>query len=71
MTVVRAALPGDFDRLRAIEVDAGAAFQAVGMDFIADLPAPPDSVLRRYADGGRCWVADEHAARAAGNALTR
>lgn len=54
--MIRRAEPGDFDRLREIEVLAGAAFRDVGMPDIADDDPPSARLLGHFARHGRAWV---------------
>lgn len=57
--MIRPAVTADLERLREVEVAAGAAFRAVGMDAVADDPPPPVLVLRGFVDRGRAWVTEE------------
>jgi len=56
--VIRRAGVGDFDRLREIEVAAGAAFRDVGMPDIADDAPPSDADLLAFVDAGAAWVSE-------------
>ncbi len=54
--LIRAAVHGDIDAMRAVEVDAGARFAEVGLGSIAeDEPMSADD-LAAYVDGRRAWV---------------
>jgi GNAT superfamily N-acetyltransferase len=55
--VIRAARADDAERLRAVEVAAGARFREVGMPAIADADPMPVDGLVGYAESGRSWVA--------------
>ncbi|WP_307030512.1 GNAT family N-acetyltransferase [Arthrobacter globiformis] len=57
--MIRKARPGDLETLQAIEVLAGEAFRAVGLDAIADDDPPNLNDLRGYAVAGRAWVATD------------
>jgi GNAT superfamily N-acetyltransferase len=57
--VIRKARRGDLPTLQAIEVIAGEAFRAVGMDAIADDDPPNLQDLRGYAEAGRAWVSTD------------
>jgi GNAT superfamily N-acetyltransferase len=54
--MIRAARAGDVAALRAIEVAAGRAFAAVGMDFVAEDEPPPAEDLLEFVRDGRAWV---------------
>jgi ribosomal protein S18 acetylase RimI-like enzyme len=51
----------DVPRLREIEVLAGEAFRALGMDLVADDPPPDAAEYERLVDGGRAWVVTDEA----------
>jgi GNAT superfamily N-acetyltransferase len=57
--LIRNASAKDLQTLQTIEVFAGEAFRALGMDAIADDDPPSLSVLRSYAEVGRAWVATD------------
>ncbi|MFN0030509.1 MAG: GNAT family N-acetyltransferase [Acidimicrobiales bacterium] len=46
--------------MRAIEVDAGARFRAVGLDAIANDDPPAAAVLLTYVADGRAWLAERN-----------
>ncbi|WP_137725255.1 GNAT family N-acetyltransferase [Prescottella subtropica] len=54
--MIRLAEPADLPRLQEIEVAAGSLFRSLGMDTIADDPAPPLSLFEPYLADGRAWV---------------
>ncbi|GAA3018669.1 GNAT family N-acetyltransferase [Actinokineospora globicatena] len=56
--MIRAATPGDLERLREIEVVAGAAFREVGMPEIAEDEPPSVEELAGFAGAGRAWVGE-------------
>ncbi|MBM7770261.1 GNAT superfamily N-acetyltransferase [Actinokineospora baliensis] len=58
--MIRPATPADFERLREIEVLAGAAFRDVGMPEIADDDPPSIEELAEFTADGRAWVAEYH-----------
>lgn len=53
---IRPATRDDIDRLREVELDAGAAFRVLGMDVVADGPPPSAVVLGGFVDRGAAWV---------------
>lgn len=55
---VRAARTTDIPRLREVEDIAGEMFRSVGMERVADDPAPSAAVLFGYIDDGRAWAFD-------------
>jgi GNAT superfamily N-acetyltransferase len=55
---LRLAVIGDVERLRDIEVDAGARFRSVGLDVIADDEPPTAEALIAYVEHGAAWVAE-------------
>ena len=55
--MIRLARRSDVERIRAIEIAAGAAFREVGMPAIAEAEPMPAEQLAAYADAGRGWVA--------------
>lgn len=57
--MIRLAEPADLPRLQQIEVAAGSIFRSVGMDEIADDPAPDMAWFERYRADGRLWVSCE------------
>ncbi len=61
--MIRPMRAGDVDELRAIEVRAGQAFAAVGMDEIAGDEALPAAELLEYQRDGRAWVSVDEAGR--------
>jgi GNAT superfamily N-acetyltransferase len=54
---LRSATAAELPRLQDIEVAAGAAFRALGMDAIADDEPFPLAELERYRRAGHAWVA--------------
>jgi GNAT superfamily N-acetyltransferase len=54
--VIRLAHPDDIAALRRLEVAAGAAFAAVGMDRVAGDEALPADEMLTYQRDGRAWV---------------
>lgn len=54
--MIRLAEPADLPRLQEIEVAAGSIFRSVGMDEIADDPAPEIAWFEQYRADGRMWV---------------
>lgn len=58
---LRAARVAEVPRLREIEVLAGEAFRALGMDLVADDPPPDAAEYERLVDGGRAWVVTDEA----------
>jgi GNAT superfamily N-acetyltransferase len=58
---IRPARVDDLPALQEIEVEAGRAFAAVGMDSVASDDAFPLDVLLAYQEAARAWVAvDDH-----------
>ena len=57
--MIRPAEPRDLGALPAIEVAAGEAFRAYGMDRIADDPPPSVAALAEYQAQGLAWVATD------------
>lgn len=57
--MIRRAEHEDLAALPAIEVAAGESFRALGMDEIADDPAPSVAALAGYQAHGRAWVATD------------
>lgn len=55
---IRAATDADVERLRAVEVDAGARFRDVGLAAIADDDPPEAPVLLAHVQAGTAWVAE-------------
>lgn len=55
--MIRRARTADLESLQTVEILAGEAFRALGMDSIADDDPPALDELRRNADAGRAWVA--------------
>ncbi|PGH31739.1 hypothetical protein GX50_05462 [[Emmonsia] crescens] len=55
--IIRSARPADLPLLQAIERAAGEPFRALAMAEIAEDEPPSLSLLQKYAEGGRCWVA--------------
>ena len=53
---VRPATYDDIDRMQAIEVAAGQAFRALGMDAVAEDPPPSAIVLTGAIGRGHAWV---------------
>ncbi|GAA2327727.1 GNAT family N-acetyltransferase [Streptomyces kunmingensis] len=56
--IVRTATAAELPRLQAIEVAAGAAFRALGMDAVADDEPPALEELERFRRAGHAWVAE-------------
>ncbi|WP_309081589.1 GNAT family N-acetyltransferase [Zhihengliuella sp.] len=54
---IRPAIDQDLPRLQDIEIAAGQAFRAVGMESIADDAPPSWADLKGYQGDGRAWVA--------------
>jgi GNAT superfamily N-acetyltransferase len=56
---LRAATETDVEAMRAIEVDAGGRFRAIGLDVVADDPPPEPETLLGYVARGLAWIAEE------------
>jgi len=54
--MIRLANASELERLREIEVAAGAAFVEIGMDEVASDAPPPVATLASYQRDGRAWV---------------
>ncbi|MFC4605109.1 GNAT family N-acetyltransferase [Rhodococcus kronopolitis] len=67
--MIRPAARADLDHLPGIEVAAGEAFRALGMDAVADDAPPTVEELAAYQVDGRAWVATDPAGRPVGYAL--
>lgn len=67
--LIRPATDSDLALLPAIEVAAGEAFRALGMDAVADDAPPTVEDLAAYQVDGRAWVAVDAADRPVGYAL--
>jgi GNAT superfamily N-acetyltransferase len=59
--MIREAQAKDLVTMRDIEVAAGEAFRALGMDTIADDPPPGLEALAVYQQDARAWVATDSA----------
>lgn len=59
---IRPAGAADLERLRAIEVAAGASFRALGMAAVADDDPPTVTELTGYAEAGPAWVVEQDGA---------
>jgi GNAT superfamily N-acetyltransferase len=57
--VIRAATDSDIEAMRAIEVDAGGRFRAIGLHAVADDPPPDPGGLRAYVGAGLAWVVEQ------------
>ncbi len=57
--MIREARASDLPMMRDIEVAAGEAFRMLGMDAVADDPAPALEALAAYQQVGRAWVASD------------
>ena len=68
-TAIRPARPDDAPELQEIERRAGQRFRDVGMPEIADDEPPSPTVLARYANAGRSWVAVDDGDRPIGYVL--
>lgn len=66
---IRIAAADELALLSAIEVAAGEAFRALGMDAVADDAPPTVEELAAYQVDGRAWVAVDDADRPVGYAL--
>jgi GNAT superfamily N-acetyltransferase len=66
---IRALRAEDGPSVQAIERLAGERFRDVGLDSVADDEPDTLETLARYADGGRGWVASDHAGGAVGYVL--
>lgn len=64
--MIRPAHPDDAERLRSIELAAGARFREVGMTDIAEAEPMAVAVLATYAQAGRSWVAVDDRGRPVG-----
>lgn len=64
--MIRPARPDDAERLRTIELAAGARFREVGMTDIAEAEPMTTATLVAYAQAGRSWVAVADRDRAVG-----
>lgn len=71
MSGMRVARADEIDRLRRIEVEAGRAFAAIGMDEIARDEPLPAAELLAYQRDGRAWVAVDDADRAVAYLIAR
>lgn len=67
--MIRRAEPEDLAALPAIEIAAGESFRALGMDEIADDPAPSVAALAEYQADGRAWVTTDDLNRPVGYIL--
>lgn len=56
---IRPATDADIETLRAIEIDAGGRFRAIGLDRVADDPPPDPETLLGYVAAGLAWVAEQ------------
>ena len=68
---IRAARADELERLRAIEVEAGARFAEVGLPEVAGDEPPPASHLERFRRRGRLWVVTDGDDRPVGYAMAR
>lgn len=59
---IRPATDADIETLRAIEIDAGGRFRAIGLDRVADDPPPDPETLLGYVAAGLAWVAEQRVA---------
>lgn len=57
---IRAATVADLPLLGPIEDEAGELFRTVGMDSVADDPAPPLAIYAEAQRRGHLWVAEVH-----------
>jgi GNAT superfamily N-acetyltransferase len=58
---IRAATERDIEAMRAIEVDAGGRFRAIGLHVVADDPPPEPEALLGYITCGLAWIAEGRA----------
>jgi len=61
--MIRIVDASELERLREIEVAAGAAFADIGMDEVASDAPPPVATLASYQRDGRAWVCVDEARR--------
>jgi hypothetical protein len=68
---IRAAVPGDFHAMQAIEVEAGLQFADIGMQAVADDPPFSIDELAAFVDDGLAWVALDDTGGPAGYLILR